>query len=560
MSKVWKLKEPSIELKNFLADELQTSGLFAQLLLNRGVCDVVCAKDFLGKDIDSQLDPFLMEGMDRAVERLKKAVADKERVFIATDFDVDGVTSCAILESHLKTFGLDIEHYVPHRVKDGYGLNANAVEAAQKFGATLFIALDCGITALKETAALKELNIDCIIIDHHEPPEGPLPEAFAILDPKKKTCNYPFKDLVSAGLVFKLIAAFENRPVNEYLDFVALGTVADVAPLTGENRIFVEHGLVLLNKTRRPGLRSLIDAAGIKKKLSTRSIGFMLAPRLNASGRVDSACVSLDLLLTRELREADTLARALNEQNRARQKIEEGVFNQVLDLVEKEVNFKEDFIIILAGEDWHPGVLGIVAAKVSDRFSRPAIILSFSGDVARGSARSVENFHIYDALSACCGFLKEYGGHKYAAGLSLERKHLKSFKSRINEIARLNFENNPFVPVLDIDAQIPFGLVDEELLNSIDRLSPFGEGNSRPVFVSRDLLIKSKPFLVGRNSLKFWVSDGELTFEAIGFGMGDSFSLVNDAEKIDLAYCLAWDEWNPQNAIQLEIKDIKRAC
>ncbi|MFH1381046.1 MAG: DHHA1 domain-containing protein, partial [Candidatus Omnitrophota bacterium] len=265
----------------------------------------------------------------------------------------------------------------------------------------------------------------------------------------------------------------------------------------------------------------------------------------------------LDLLLADELKEADVLARILNEQNRERQKIEEGVFNQALDLIEKEVNFKEDFAIILAGENWHLGVLGIVAAKISDRFCRPTIILSFSADVARGSARSVENFHIYEALTECGGFLKEYGGHKYAAGLSLERRHLKSFKSRMNEIARANFENNPFAPVLHIDAQIPLSLINGELLDSIEKLNPFGEGNPRPVFVSRGLTVKSKPSVVGRKSLKFWVSDGEQMFEAIGFGMGDYFSLVNGADFIDLAYCLSWNDWGSQNSIQMEIKDIK---
>lgn len=559
MPKIWKLKEPHIELKNSLAGELGTSGLFAQLLLNRGICDVSGAKTFLDKDLACQWDPFLMEGMASAVERIKTAVKNSERIFIATDFDVDGVTSCAILETHLKSLGLNIQHYVPHRVKDGYGLNANAVEEAKAFGAKIFIALDCGITAVEEAAVLRELGIDCIIIDHHEPPANNLPQALAILDPKKKTCAYPFKHLASVGLVFKLIAALEEKPVNEYLDLVALGTVADVAPLTGENRIFVEHGLELLNHTQRVGLKSLISASGIKKKLTTRSIGFMLAPRLNASGRVDSAHMSLDLLLADQVRDADALARFLNEQNKQRQRIEEGVYAEAIELIESEIDFERDFVIVLGREGWHPGVLGIVAAKIADRFCRPAIILSFCDGLGRGSARSVDNFHIYDAFVGCHEFLKEYGGHQYAAGLSLEYRHLEGFKNRINGIARAIFENNPFAPVLAVDAQIPFILINNELLASVDKLSPFGEGNPRPVFVSRDLIVKSKPFLVGRNSLKIWVSDGELTFEAIGFGMGDYFSLVSDAQRIDLAFCLARDDWGQHDAIQLEIKDIKIA-
>ncbi len=561
MQKIWKYREPDVDLKDRLAQELDTNSLFAQLLISRGLVDKQGAEVFLRSALSDLFDPFIMKGMKEAVERIKKALKDKENIFIATDFDVDGVTSCAILETELKRLGGTVRHYLPHRIKDGYGLNMEAVSSAKQFGAKVFISLDCGITAFKEAAALKEVGIDCIIIDHHEPPKEGSPDVFAILNPKQSDCPYPFKELASVGLVYKLLEALKaNDPLN-YLDLVALGTVADVAPLAGENRIFVKHGLDILNNTKRKGLQSLMSAAGIKsKKISTRSISFILAPRLNASGRVDSAHTSLDLLLSEDEKEADALARFLNEHNRQRQKIEEKVLSEALDMIDKDINFKDDFIIVLSSEDWHPGVLGIVASKIVDRFYRPAVVVSFQDDVGRGSARSVHNFHIYEALAQCEPLLKEFGGHKYAAGLSIERKNIKEFRQLLNAVAKESFKNEMLAPVLEVDAQIPFSLISEELLSLIDTLSPFGEGNRRPVFVSKNLIVKTKPVLAGKNSIKFWVSDGEWTFEAIGFGLADFMELVSNAPRIDMAYCLGWDEWNPHNSLQLEIKDIKLAA
>ena len=558
MQKIWKLKEPDISLKNALAAALGLSSLFTQLLISRGIANKTDAQSFLRSDITDLCDPMSMHGMRQAAARLTQACKNKERIFIATDFDVDGVTSCAILERTLSRLGSDVRHYLPNRVKDGYGLNLEAVARAREFGANVFIALDCGITSVREIAELKKSKIDCVIIDHHEPPKKDLPPAFAILNPKQKECPYPFKDLASVGLVYKLVQALGIEDAYEYLDLVALGTVADVVPLRGENRIFVKHGLDVLNNTKRHGLKSLIEAAGIKqKKISTHSISFMLAPRLNASGRVDSAHASLDLLLSEDTEEAKRLALDLNVHNRARQKIEEKVLTEAMELIEREVNFKDDFIIVLSREDWHPGVLGIVASKIVDRFYRPAVIISLQDELGRGSARSVHNFHIYEALVQCETFLKEYGGHKYAAGLTIDRKNIKEFKSLLNKVARAHFQTESLSPVLEVDAQIPFSLIDEELMRSIDTLSPYGEGNRRPVFVSRHLAVRSEPVLVGKNSIKFWVSDGELTYEAIGFGMNDFFGMVSASPRIDLAYCLGWDDWSPDNPIQLEIKDIK---
>lgn len=560
MHKIWKLKELDIALKDSLARDLKTTGLFAQLLISRGITDRKSAEAFLRSGLSDLHDPYLMKGMKEAVLRIRRAITDKEPVFIATDFDVDGVTSCAILETELKRLGVSVQHYLPHRVRDGYGLNQEAVGLAHAFGAKIFISLDCGITAFTEAEALQNLNIDCIIIDHHEPPQEGLPHACAILNPKQHDCPYPFKDLASVGLVYKLVEALEAGDATGYLDLVALGTVADVAPLRGENRVFVRHGLDVLNNTKRQGVRSLMDVSGIAdKKISTHSISFILAPRLNASGRIDSAHTSLDLLLSQDRKEADSLARFLNDHNRQRQRIEEKVMSEAMDQIDRDVNFKDDFIIVLSQEAWHPGVLGIVASKIVDRFYRPTVIISFQDEIGRGSARSVHNFHIYEALVQCEQVLKEFGGHKYAAGLTIERRKLKEFKALMNAVAKENFRSQMLAPVLEADAQIPLSLITEDLLSSIDALSPFGEGNRRPIFISKNLLVKSKPVIAGRNSLKFWVSDGERTFEAIGFGMGDLLGVASDSPRIDMAYQIGRDNWNDQNAIQLEIKDIKTA-
>lgn len=558
MQKNWRIKEPELPLKDELAAELGTSGLFAHLLISRGIRCADEARAFLKAEASGLHDPYLMSGMRGAVTRLRSALAKKEPIFIATDFDADGVTSCAVLEPALRGLGGIVRHYVPHRLKDGYGLNEEAVRLAAEFGAKVFISLDCGITAVKEVAALRKLGIDAIIVDHHEPPDEKLPDACAILDPKQKTCGYPFKDLASVGLVFKLIQALEVPQAFDYLELVALGTVADVAPLKGENRIFVRHGLDALSKTSHCGLRALMEAAGIKgKKISTRSISFVLAPRLNASGRMDSAAASLDLLLAKDAPCADELARGLNEHNRRRQKTEEQVLSEAMNLIEREVNFKEDFIIVLAQEDWHPGVLGIVASKIADRFYRPAVVISLQDEWGRGSARSVHHFHIYEALVQCEEFLKEYGGHRCAAGLTIARRDIGGFKARLNALAREKFRRDFALPVLEVDAQIPLTLINEDLLDAIDGLSPFGEGNPKPIFVTRGLVVKSKPVLMGRNSMKFWVTDGELTYEAVGFGMGDFFDVVAGGGRLDLAYALGRDDWETHNPVKLEIKDVK---
>ncbi len=559
MQKLWKVREPDIAQKDILAKESGVSSLFAQLLVHRGITDAAAARRFLRADLADLHDPFLMKGMRRAIERLQEACVQGQRVFIATDFDADGVTSCTILEEELRRRGAQVRHYVPHRIKDGYGLNDEAVALARDWPADLFVSLDCGVTNVDEIRALAEAGIFTVVVDHHEPPSA-LPPADVILDPKQADCPYPFRDLATVGLVFKVIQALGAPDPYDILDVVALGTIADVAPLVDENRIFVRHGLDRLARTGRPGLRSLMEAAGMTdKKISTRSVSFILAPRLNASGRMDSAHASLDLLLSDDHRQARELAQALNDNNRLRQQTEERVMAEAMDLIAKEDLDKEN-IIVLSKEDWHPGVLGIVASKIVDRFYRPTVVISLQDDVGRGSARSVPHFHIYEALAECRSLLLEFGGHQFAAGLTIERDRVGELRRRLNAVGRASLEREGSAPFLEADAEIPLSLVGEALMRDIDRLSPFGEGNPRPLFITPRLRVRSRPSLVGRNTLKFWVTDASATFEAVGFGLGDLLETVTNCGYVDLVYRLGWDTWKTHNPIQLEVCDLRVAA
>ncbi|MGE5279325.1 MAG: single-stranded-DNA-specific exonuclease RecJ [Deltaproteobacteria bacterium] len=557
MNKIWKIKDPDIAAKDALAAELGVSSLFAQILLNRGLTDTDAARRFLRPALEDLHDPFRMKGMERAVARLREACARKERVFIATDFDADGVTSCALLETELKRRGADVRHYVPHRLKDGYGLNEEAVRQAASWPAGVFVSLDCGVTSVAEIAALKQAGLFTIVIDHHEPPDT-LPPADAILNPKQRDCPYPFRDLASVGLAFKVAQAMGADDLYDYLDIVAVGTIADVAPLIDENRIFARHGLDRLTGTVRPGLRSLMEAAGVAdKKMSARSVSFALAPRLNASGRMDTAHASLDLLLCGDPEEARALASSLNDNNRLRQQTEERVMAEAVEMIEKDVDLDAEPVIVLCKEAWHPGVLGIVASKIADRYYRPAVVISLQEDVGRGSARSVPHFHIYEALSQCAALLKEFGGHQFAAGLTVDRSRVAELRRRLNDVGRACLETADAAAVLEADAEIPLSLAGEDLMRALEQMSPFGEGNPRPLFVTPHLRVRSRPSVVGRNTLKFWVTDGSATLEAVGFGMGGLLDTVTNGGVVDLAYRLGWDTWKAHNPLQLELRDLR---
>jgi len=558
MQKKWIVKEPDVEIIEGLTKTLGIDKILVQILANRGIKTESQARRFLRSGLEDLRSPFALKDMDKAVDRIKRAISNREKILIFSDYDVDGITSCAILEEELKRLDADVGHYIPHRVKEGYGLNLGAVKLAHKQNITLFIALDCGIKSFKEIESLNKHKIDVVVVDHHQPEKGRLPSAYAIIDPKREDCSYEFKGLAAVGLVYKLICALEESNREKYLDLVCLGTIADVMPLVDENRIIVKRGLSSINNTTNCGIKALIDVSGLKDKdINPGRVSFILAPRINASGRVDTAEVSLKLLMSRNYEEAKQLASRLNTHNRLRQKIEEGVFKEALNLVECKINFKEHSIIVLAKEDWHVGVLGIVASKIAEKYFRPTIIISLKDGLGKGSGRSIPGFHLFDALLACSKHLKYFGGHSYAVGLSIEKDKVKEFATDMNNVVKERIDLDVLKPVLEIDAQLPLIFLNHDLIGKIQDLGPFGIGNPRPVFCSHNLTIKSPAAILGRDTIKFWVTDEERTYEAIGFGLKDMAPYIVPFKRIDLAYSLTLDNWQNANSILLEIKDLK---
>lgn len=532
--------------------------ILAQLLINRGIEDLTEARTFLNPEVSRLHDPFLLKDMRPAVERIRRAAKAKDKVLIFGDYDVDGVTSSAVLHNAFKKIGIPVVNYIPHRIYDGYGLNEEVIPFAQQHGVRLFVAVDCGITSLREVELLKRKGMDVIIIDHHEPLGGDIPQATAVIDPKRKDCSYPFKDLAAVGLAAKLIQAFSGKMPDDDLDLIALGTVADVVPLKGENRILVKAGLPQISGTKNKGLAALMDVAKLRgKKFRPHTIGFILGPRINASGRMDSAHKSLDLLLCQDVRQARELAEFLEDSNCLRQKLQRVMEQEAADLIEQEINFKEHRVIVLSKQGWHKGVLGIVASRLAETYYRPAVVISLNDGVGTASARSIEGFHLHEALRHCGQILEHFGGHKLAAGLTIREENIGDFKHRINEFAKDMLKIQDLIPGLTIDCELPLSSLNLDLARDLELLEPFGEGNPEPLFCTRQLTVKSHPVVLGRETLKFWVTDGQTTLSAVGFGMAKYRDMVRMGGKVDLAYQVSIDDWNKADTVQLKLKDIK---
>ncbi len=558
--KFWQVRIPDPFLQVLLSNALKVHPLIAQVLANRGITTVNEGEEFLSANLDRLHDPFLLKDMDRTVGRIMLAKERDEKVLVFGDYDVDGVTSSAFLHKILTRLGIRVSNHIPHRMSDGYGLNETIGGVAQEAGIKLLIAVDCGITAGREVELLNERGIDVIILDHHEPPPEGLPPAFAIVDPKRRDCTYPFKHLASVGLVAKLAQAIFGKVPEEYLDLIALGTIADVVPLRGENRIFVKNGLPQISETKNYGLSALIDTAKIRgKKFRPHYIGFILGPRINATGRMGSAHKSLDLLLSSDAVTALGLAVEMEAFNTERQRLQREVIEQAMQMVEQEINFKEHKVIILCKEGWHKGVLGIVASRVAETYYRPTIIISLENGVGTASARSIEGFHLNEALHHCAEILVAFGGHKLAAGLTIKEEHVESFRLKINDFAKDILEIRDMIPTLQIDAEVSLSSLSLEVAQLIEGLEPYGEGNATPVFCSRQMIVKSPPMLMGKDTLKFWVTDGQCSISAVGFGMAKYADLIRPGAQVDIAYELTIDDWNKSPTVQLKLRDIRES-
>jgi len=563
--KRWNICQPDAVSQRYLSEALSINPVISQLLLNRGMADVNKIKAFLSSSLSELYNPFLMEGMHEAVSRVKRALDKKEKILIHGDYDVDGVTSVTLLFLALKELGAGPLYYIPDRLTEGYGLGSSGVEEAKRIKASLVITVDCGISSHEEVSQLNKEGIDVIITDHHEPPRI-LPEAYAIINPHQRSCAYPDKNLSGVSIAFKLCQALGSELGGagfwRHLDLVALGTVSDVAPVVGENRILVKEGLKLMRSgDSNIGIKALIEVSGIKKdKLGAFEIGFILGPRINAAGRLGSARTAIELLLAVDSEKARELAKKLNEANQERQRIEKNTLKEALLKIEKEVNFKENKVIVLHSEDWHTGVVGIVASRISDKFNRPAILISTKDGIGRGSGRSIENFHLFEALETCESFLKEYGGHQYACGLTILEENLSGFIKSINELAVGAISAEDLTQSISIDMDISLGLIDYKMAEDIKKLEPFGEGNPEPIFCSRGLRLAQPVRVLKGEHIKFQVTDGEGSFEAIGFGLAKDSDIelaLRDCQAFDMAYTVSLNSWQGKNIIQLKIEDIR---
>ena len=559
MTKRWLIKTPHPKFQKLLSDALKIHPIIAQLLVNRGITDVEEARHFIQADESGLHDPFLLKDMDKAVLRIKQAQLNGESILIFGDYDVDGVTSSALLQRTLKRLGLKAINYIPHRMDEGYGLNHAIAEFAKDNGIHLLITVDCGITAFSEVESINAAGIDVIIVDHHEPEGGKIPQAVAVIDPKRPDCSYPFKHLAAVGLVAKFTQALLGQIPEDEFDLIAIGTVADVVTLRGENRIFVKKGLPVIEQTRKAGLMALLDVAKVRgKKIKPFYIGFILGPRLNAAGRMDSATTALQLLLADNYTDAFALAQSLESHNISRQKMQGEVVQEAFDMIESGTT-KDDQIIVVHKEGWHKGVLGIVASKIVEKYYRPTIVISVQDGIGIGSARSVEGFHLVDALTNCSSSLETYGGHKRAAGLKVRHENIDIFRQAINDFAREAMASGDLTPTLDIDCEVPFKAFNLDFVDLIDSLEPHGEGNPSPLLCTRNLTVKSAATVMGKGTIKFWVTDGECSFSAVGFGMSEYQPLIKPGKKIDLAYSLMVDDWNKAPVVQLKLKDIRMA-
>jgi len=566
MQKIWKIKQPDVTLQKRLSADLNISSFLAQLLINRGLSTAPKAGEFLKSDASCLGNFSGLPDIDKAKKRIQKAKDNKEKVLLFSDYDADGLTALAIAKNAFDKFGLKAEYYIPHRLKEGYGLGKDAVRYIRDNRFDLVVTLDCGISNFREITELKNQGIETIVIDHHHLSGDEIPCASAVINPKRRDSSYAHPDLAGVGLTYKFARYLLGENLEEELDLAAIGTIADMVPLTGENRVIAREGLKKLNNTRRPGLRSLIDTAGIKNKLiDAQTVGYILAPRINACGRLGEAELAFRLLISRSNDEADALAKELNLKNRQRQGIEGRILDEALILMDTEIDLTRERVIVLHQDGWHQGVLGIVAAKISAKFHRPAIIVSFNDGLGKGSGRSIDTFHLFEGLAECSLHLEGFGGHKKACGLSVLKEKIGDFRESINRIAWEVLKPEDLLPSLSVEACLNLSGLNSGLLEEINSLEPFGQGNLKPIFASLNLKVQSKPEVLGRGTLKFWVSDGSprgeaegrSTYPAVGFRMGNYFDLVNSARNLDITYRLSLDTWNGNNQLQLEIEDLR---
>ena len=545
-----------------LKQKLGVPAKIAELLAIRGIETYDDAKLFFRPTIDRIHDPFLMKDMDQAADRLALAIRDGERVLVYGDYDVDGTTATSCLYIFLKKFGVDVDYYIPHRFKEGYGINPDGIKYAEDTGSHLIVSVDCGITAIKEALVAKEKGIDLIICDHHNVGDE-IPDALAVLDPKRPDCTYPFDGLSGAGVGFKLIQGTISRlglpkkVAYQFLDLVAISIASDIVPIVDENRILMKEGLTMIRKKPRVGIKALLDLIKMPREdINTTKIVFSIGPRINAAGRMGDATTAVQLMIAESEAKGKAFAHELESVNMRRRDKDSKTMEEALAMIDDVMDLDETSIMVLYKEDWHLGVIGIVASRLVDLYHRPAIMLSSVEGVIKGSGRSIKGFNIYNAMKKCEDLLEQFGGHEFAAGLTIKDGKLSEFKRRMNEIAYLDLSESSFEPELQIDTELPLEDIDMKFWKLLNQFEPFGSHNLRPIFASRKVESVGVPTIVGNGHLKMKVKQGNSgVFDAIGFNMHEYLPFVRK-DNFDMAYVVEENHWNGRRTLQIRIKDI----
>ena len=550
----------------FVQDLASATGLpinVLKILINRKINTPETVDKFLNPKMSDLEDPFTMVGMKKGIERVSEALFNNEKIVIYGDYDVDGITATALLYMVFNKLGGQVDFYLPNRLTEGYGLSKDGIDEAKAKGVSLIVTVDTGITAVEEIAYANTIGVDVIVTDHHEPGEG-TPEAYTIINPKQADCTYE-TELSGVGVAFKFAQALyqslnqDELELKEHLDLVALGTAADIVPLVNENRTLTKFGIRQIARTTKPGLKSLTFVSGLMgKDISTGQVVFILAPRINALGRLGDAGQAIRLLATKDERVASEIARKLDSENRRRKEIDEKTLHEALKQMEEVVDIDTDKAIVLAGDEWHQGVIGIVASRLVERYHLPTVMISVVNGEGKGSARSIPGFHLCEALKECEHLLIRYGGHKYAAGLSIAPDKVEKFREKFVEVSNRILTDEDIVPKLHIDLEIELTYIDDDFMHTLEKFAPFGPQNMRPVFLTRNCEVSAQPYVVGNNHLKMRVRKGDAEFDVIGFGFGDMARVISSRGcMVDIVYVVEYNTYNNVTRKQIRVKDIR---
>jgi single-stranded-DNA-specific exonuclease len=567
MGNRWVLKTNYDELAvTALQDQLKVHPVICKLLVQRGITTFDEAKNFFRPSLDQLHDPFLMKDMDIAVERINLALARKEKILVYGDYDVDGTTAVSVMFLFLKSLFANAEFYIPDRYHEGYGLSFKGVEYANENGFSLIIALDCGIKGNDKIAKANEYGIDFIICDHHRP-GAELPAAHAILDPKRSDCEYPYKELTGCGVGFKLIQAIaqnNNIPFSEleqYLDLVAISIAADIVEIKGENRVLAHYGIKRLNACPRPGVKAIIELSKVVRELTISDVVFMIAPRINAAGRIESGHRAVELLISKDADSARFKGDEINGHNISRKELDSNITEQALLQIENDLSFIDRKSTVVFHPDWHKGVIGIVASRLTDKYYRPTVVMTQTNGHVSGSARSVKDFDIYNAIEACADLLDQFGGHMYAAGLTMKAENVEAFKEKFESIVSSTIEERMLVREIEVDEEIELSDVTPSFYKILKQFAPFGPGNMNPVFLTKNVRDSGYSRVVGNNHLKLSLLQpgANYVYDAIGFQLGEFYSSIVSREPFDICYHIEENNFNNKTTLQLNIKDLKIA-